>query len=135
MEDTDVGEILTIKLMQSWFGRQDDWFVNKVYVTKTESSEVYEFPCYRWVQSELVVFEGKGNARDPSVFLFSLFLLIAHTVSSLDVLLCLKDGFCHSRPKTILNPRLPPPRATHPTHPTPIPDSTAATLLLFMCYL
>ena len=52
-----------ITLAQSGGGLYSDWFVNQVTITKTPNNHnvAYNFPCYRWVATELVVFEGKGS--------------------------------------------------------------------------
>lgn len=57
----DVGDILMIQLKNDGTGLSSDWFVNRVYVMKTNPPEVCEFPCYRWVEDEIVLFRGKGN--------------------------------------------------------------------------
>ena len=75
VQGEDVGDLLMITLHNSgggffsdWFGFSD-WFVNKVNISKTPntSHRVYSFPCFRWVTTELVVFEGKG--MEPSIYL------------------------------------------------------------------
>lgn len=57
----DVGEPLMVKL-KVFIGDLigiSDWFVDKV--TVKAGSTTYTFPCYRWVQTEVVVFEGTGK--------------------------------------------------------------------------
>ena len=59
----DVGEVLMIHLHNDGSGgwyKNPDWFVNKVVVINLTSEEPFEFPCYRWVVSDMVVFQGKG---------------------------------------------------------------------------
>ena len=61
---TDVGELLMIKLIKGGGGLFSDWFVNRVTIKKVVHDAVqriYNFPCFRWVSSEAVVFEGKGR--------------------------------------------------------------------------
>ena len=58
----DVGELLTIKLHNDQGGLYSDWFVEKIMITCSQDPQrLYEFPCYRWVQSESIFFEGKGR--------------------------------------------------------------------------
>ena len=62
VEGADVGDIILIKLYNDqgrWFERGNDWFVARVHITTENPSRVYQFPCYRWVQTELTLFEGK----------------------------------------------------------------------------
>ena len=58
----DVGDLLMVKLINDGGGFLSDWFVNKVVIQKFSNipGGVYNFPCFRWVSSELVLFEGKG---------------------------------------------------------------------------
>ncbi|KAJ7337203.1 Arachidonate 5-lipoxygenase [Desmophyllum pertusum] len=57
----DVGELLMIKLDNDQGGLYSDWFVVKVMITCSQDPyRLYEFPCGRWVQSELIFFEGKA---------------------------------------------------------------------------
>ena len=65
----DVGDIVMITLKNSGFGFKSDWYIAKVIVEKeTEfGNKRFEFPCYRWVVRDLVVFEGKAllpNSKD-----------------------------------------------------------------------
>ena len=41
-----------------WFS---DWFVNKITITSSKQEETFDFPCYRWVVDDMVVFQGKGE--------------------------------------------------------------------------
>ena len=64
VEAMDVGEVLMIHLHNSgggWLYKNPDWFVNRISVISSSQQNPFEFPCYRWVLSDLVVFEGKGN--------------------------------------------------------------------------
>ena len=62
----DVGDLLMVKLMNDGGGflkKSSDWFVDRVVIQKLVSNTpggVYNFPCFRWVSSELMVFVGKG---------------------------------------------------------------------------
>lgn len=63
IEAMDVGEILMIHLRndgRGWWFKNPDWFVNKISVISSTQDDPFEFPCYRWVLSEMVVFVGKG---------------------------------------------------------------------------
>ena len=57
VEAMDVGEVLMIHLHNDGGG----WLVNRISVISFSQQNPFEFPCYRWVLSDLVVFEGKGN--------------------------------------------------------------------------
>ena len=59
----DVGDVAMITLKNSGFGLKSDWYIAKIIVKKeTQFGEkIYEFPCYRWVVRDLVVYEGKGK--------------------------------------------------------------------------
>lgn len=66
VEAMDVGEILVVHLHNDgggWWYKNPDWFVNKISIisSKQVQDDPFEFPCYRWVMSDLVVFEGKGT--------------------------------------------------------------------------
>ena len=64
MEARDVGELLMIKVendQSGFFHLSSDLFLDVVLINyEKDSSKVYEFPCYSWVQTESVFFEGKG---------------------------------------------------------------------------
>ena len=64
VQSMDVGEVLMIHLhndgARSWY-KNPHWFVNKITVTSSKRQSPFEFPCYRWVVSDMVVFQGKGN--------------------------------------------------------------------------
>ena len=60
----DVGEIYFIELhsnQSGGFWQDPDWFVNKVTIISSSQSDVYFFPCFRWVIADLTLFPGKGN--------------------------------------------------------------------------
>ena len=57
----DVGEVLMIHLYNDRAGLWSDWFVNKITVTSSKQERAFKFPCYRWVVSDMVVFQGKGK--------------------------------------------------------------------------
>ena len=59
----DVGEVVMITLNNNGMGAKSDWYIAKVIVEKEleGGNEKYEFPCYRWVVHQLVVFEGQGK--------------------------------------------------------------------------
>ena len=60
----DVGQVLLLQLHSDgggWWHKNPDWFVNRISVISAKNSESYEFPCNRWVQNELKVFQGKGK--------------------------------------------------------------------------
>ena len=74
MEAMDVGEVLMIHLYNdgshSWY-KNSDWFVNKITVTSSKQPIAFEFPCYRWVVSDMTVIQGKGQyypKNDPTPF-------------------------------------------------------------------
>ena len=60
----DVGEVLMIHLHNdgagSWF-KDPDWFVAKITVTSLKQEKAFEFPCYRWLVSDMVVFQETGS--------------------------------------------------------------------------
>ena len=58
----DVGEILVIQLHNdgSILLTTSDWFVNKIVVASSTQEKAFQFPCYRWVVSDMVIFQGKG---------------------------------------------------------------------------
>ena len=64
VEAMDVGKVLMVQLHNDrggWWYKNPDWFVNKIAVlSSTQDYEPFEFPCHRWVLSDLMVFEGKG---------------------------------------------------------------------------
>ncbi|KAM7441211.1 Arachidonate 5-lipoxygenase [Porites harrisoni] len=63
VEAMDVGEALMIHLHNNgggWWYKNPDWFVNRISVISSSQQNPFEFPCYRWVLSDLVVFEGKA---------------------------------------------------------------------------
>ena len=58
----DVGEPLLVTLKKVGGGFDSDWFVDRVTIKPLISrGTVYDFPCNRWVQSEITIFEGTGN--------------------------------------------------------------------------
>ena len=57
----DVGELLMITLKNDGGGYRSDWFVNRVMIKDKTKNANYDFPCNRWVQSQAIVFEGKGE--------------------------------------------------------------------------
>lgn len=64
IEAMDVGKVLMIQLHNDgggWWYKNPDWFVNKISVLSSSQEDPFEFPCYRWVLSDLSVFEGKGS--------------------------------------------------------------------------
>ena len=64
IEAMDVGKVLMIQLHNDgggWWYKNPDWFVNKITVLSSSQDDPFEFPCYRWVLSDLTVFEGKGT--------------------------------------------------------------------------
>lgn len=64
VEAMDVGKVLMVQLHNDrggWWYKNPDWFVNKIAVlSSTQDYEPFEFPCHRWVLSDLMVFEGKA---------------------------------------------------------------------------
>lgn len=64
VEAMDVGAITMIHLYNdgshSWY-KNPDWFVNKITVTSSKQPIAFEFPCYRWVVSDMTVIQGKGQ--------------------------------------------------------------------------
>ena len=58
----DVGEVLMIQLHNNSSGwlKNPDWFVNKIFVASSTQERAFQFPCYRWVVSDVVVFQGQG---------------------------------------------------------------------------
>ena len=49
----DLCAILTDELL--------DWFVDRVTVKDKSTKVTYTFPCYSWIQEEIIIFEGSGN--------------------------------------------------------------------------
>ena len=69
VEAMDVGKVLMVHLHNDqggWWYKNADWFVNKIAVISSTQDEPFEFPCYRWVLSDLVVFEGRGNLKQEN---------------------------------------------------------------------
>ena len=66
VEAMDVGEVLMIHLYNdganSWY-KNPDWLVNKIIVTSSKQPIAFEFPCYRWVVSDMTVIQGKGTIQ------------------------------------------------------------------------
>ena len=63
IEAMDVGKVLMIQLHNDgggWWYKNPDWFVNKITVLSSSQEDPFEFPCHRWVHSDLSVFEGRG---------------------------------------------------------------------------
>ena len=65
----DVGEVLLIQLHNNRSGwlKNSDWFVNKIFVASSTQERAFQFPCYRWVVSEVIVFQGQGISITMSV--------------------------------------------------------------------
>ena len=66
VEAMDVGQVLMIHLHNDgggWWYKNPDWFVNKISVISSSQEDPFEFPCHRWVSSDLAVFEGKGITK------------------------------------------------------------------------
>lgn len=63
MEAKDVGELLMIKVendQSGLFHYSSDLFLDVVLINyDKDANKVYEFPCYSWVQTESVFFEGE----------------------------------------------------------------------------
>ena len=59
----DVGEVVIISLhIDECFGISNPgWFVDKILVTSSTQEKAFLFPCYRWIQSDMVVCQGKGT--------------------------------------------------------------------------
>ena len=59
----DVGEVVIISLhIDECFGISNpDWFVDKILVTSSTQEKAFLFPCYRWIQSDMIVCQGKGT--------------------------------------------------------------------------
>ena len=82
VEAMDVGEVLMIHLHNNgggWWYKNPDWFVNRISVISSSQQNPFEFPCYRWVLSDLVVFEGKGN-KTLLLSLLLIFIIISGNV-------------------------------------------------------
>ncbi|XP_078369939.1 allene oxide synthase-lipoxygenase protein-like isoform X2 [Oculina patagonica] len=63
VEAMDVGKVLMIHLHNDRGGclfKKPEWFVNKITVRSSSQDDLFEFPCYRWVLSELMAFKGKA---------------------------------------------------------------------------
>ncbi|XP_078369935.1 allene oxide synthase-lipoxygenase protein-like [Oculina patagonica] len=63
VEAMDIGKVLIIHLYNDGGGclfKKPDWFVNKISVRSSSQDDLFEFPCHRWVLSDLVVFERKA---------------------------------------------------------------------------
>ena len=74
----DVGEVLMIQLYNDGSGllKTSDWFVNKIVITSSTQDNAFHFPCYRWIVSDMVVFQGKG---------ISIFLLTIGTITEKNI--------------------------------------------------
>lgn len=59
----DVGEVLMVQLHNDGSGwlANSDWFVNKIVVASSTQERAFQFPCYRWVVSDMIIFQGKGT--------------------------------------------------------------------------
>ncbi|CAH3165667.1 unnamed protein product [Porites evermanni] len=57
----DIGEPLLVTLKQDGSGLYSDWFVDRVTIKVKGDDTIYDFPCNRWVQSEIIVFEGTAK--------------------------------------------------------------------------
>ena len=63
-EAMDVGDVLLVQLNNDgggWYRKNPDWYCNVVTVINSKNGEIYTFPCYKWVHSETILFEGKGK--------------------------------------------------------------------------
>lgn len=57
----DVGELLMVVLKSDGGRLYSDWFVNRVTIKDKTKNVTYDFPCNRWVQDEVLIFEGTGD--------------------------------------------------------------------------
>ena len=65
VEALDVGKVLMIRLHLSencWI-KNSDWFVERIIVTSSTQKKAFLFPCHRWVESDMVIFHGKGIVK------------------------------------------------------------------------
>ena len=66
IETKDVGEVLLVQLDNDgggWYRQNPDWYCNKVTVIDSKTGEIYNFPCYRWVNEQAVLFRGEGKSQ------------------------------------------------------------------------
>ena len=63
IEATDVGEVLLVQLDSDGSGLKSDWFVDCVTILSSSQGKVYVFPCYRWVTSQMIVYQQKGKSN------------------------------------------------------------------------
>jgi len=65
LEAENVGEILLIKLKNDqtgFFHYSSDLFLAEISISyESDAKKVYKFPCFRWVQTEAVFFEGEAK--------------------------------------------------------------------------
>ncbi|XP_028396594.1 allene oxide synthase-lipoxygenase protein-like isoform X2 [Dendronephthya gigantea] len=60
LQAMDIGEVLMVHIFndsRSWY-KDCDWFCNKITVTSSKYEKSLEFPCYRWVVSNMVIFQA-----------------------------------------------------------------------------
>lgn len=62
----DVGAVLIIRLHndKSRWIENPDWFVDRLVVTSSTQEKAFLFPCYRWIETDLVIYQGEGNSVD-----------------------------------------------------------------------
>lgn len=58
----DVGAVLIIRLHndKSRWIENPDWFVDRIVVTSSTQEKAFLFPCYRWIETDLVIYQGEA---------------------------------------------------------------------------
>ncbi|XP_068703458.1 allene oxide synthase-lipoxygenase protein-like [Montipora foliosa] len=58
----DVGEVLILQIHndESRWIKNPDWFLERIVVKSSTQARTFLFPCYRWIESNMVVFQGKA---------------------------------------------------------------------------
>ena len=57
-----MGEVLILQIHndESRWIKNPDWFLERIVVKSSTQARTFLFPCYRWIESNMVVFQGKG---------------------------------------------------------------------------
>ena len=63
----DIGKPLLVKLEISLCDFLEkktllDWYVDRITVKDKSTNVTYTFPCYSWIEDEIIIFEGSGNS-------------------------------------------------------------------------
>lgn len=64
-DDTDISEVLEIKIRRDKAGIFSDWFVEYIEVTNQRSGIISVFPILRWIHSDVDLYFGKYDTFLP----------------------------------------------------------------------